>query len=557
MGSHFPVAGTAVLAGYILVFGVAALVCFVSVARARLIDQRETRRGMIGILLTSAGWATTHVAFLLAPTPNLKILAYYAGLVVGIAAVGPWLYFCSAYTGRSLHRSATVRLVAVLTFLALVAVKLTNPVHGLYFQAEILNTPFRHLAIHNQPLHWLAMGLAYALAAVGYFMLLELFRQVGHETRPIAVLVGVTGLPIVLDLLALATPLLIDITYEPLGVAAFAIGVLYVYFDDFQAIQVAGEHDDPVIVLDDDDQVRDFNVEAGDLFPTLETGVALSRIAPAITDSLDGEDTVIEIARPGGQRYYQLAANPFSTTGSDLGRAIVLTDITEREQYRNELERQNERLEQFASMISHDLRNPMNVAMSNVELAAHTDGDDEELLETVATALDRMEALVDDLLTLARQGQPIDEMEPVTLSTIVNQCWDVVETKDATYTLAGDLTFHADPERLQQLLENLVRNAIDHGGADVTLTIGSLPDGDGFYVADDGPGIPESDRDSVFEHGFTNAEEGTGFGLSIVKEIVDAHGWGITITESDHNGAQFNVTGVRVCEDHDIVSAGV
>lgn len=164
-----------VRAAYVTAFGLAALASWASVPRARQITDRDTRQGLTWLLLTSGGWAAAHVAFLLVPGTQLKVALYQAGLVVGIAAVGPWLYFCSAYTGRSLHRSRLIRRVAVGVFLVLVAVKLTNPWHGLYFQASPVATPFPHLAVENQLLHWLAMGLAYSLAAVGYFMLFERF----------------------------------------------------------------------------------------------------------------------------------------------------------------------------------------------------------------------------------------------------------------------------------------------------------------------------------------------------------------------------------------------
>jgi len=98
----------------------------------------------------------------------------------------------------------------------------------------------------------------------------------------------------------------------------------------------------------------------------------------------------------------------------------------------------------------------------------------------------------------------------------------MVETDTAELRVDDDLAFKADPARLKRLFENLFRNALDHGGPDVTVTVGALSDKPGFYVFDDGPGIPEGDGDSVFEPGYTTREEGTGFGLAIVAEMVTA-----------------------------------
>jgi signal transduction histidine kinase len=104
----------------------------------------------------------------------------------------------------------------------------------------------------------------------------------------------------------------------------------------------------------------------------------------------------------------------------------------------------------------------------------------------------------------------------------------------------------ADDDRLRQLLENLLRNAIEHGGRDVTVTVGTLDNG--MYIEDTGPGIPEEQREDVFAAGYSSGENGTGFGLSIVKQIVNAHGWNVTVTESADGGARFEITGVEFSE---------
>ena len=221
--------------------------------------------------------------------------------------------------------------------------------------------------------------------------------------------------------------------------------------------------------------------------------------------------------------------------------------MTDRERYREELERQNERLDRFASLVSHDLRNPLNVATGRFELLRDEVGvaEDNEHAAAVDRALARMDDLIEQILTLAREGTPVEQWDGVLLSSVARGCWEMVETNSAELRVADDLEFKADPARLQRVFENLFRNALDHCGQDVTVTIGALPDRPGFYVSDDGPGIPESDRDSVFEPGYTTREEGTGFGLAIVDEMVTAHGWKIQVTESDAGGARFEVFGVE------------
>jgi len=524
---------------YLLVFGTAAVACFGSIGRAMDISNDDTRNGLVALLATSGLWAALHVGYLAAPTPDLQYGFYMAGLVVGLSTVGPWLYFCSAYTGRTLHRNPTYQRLAVGVYLSVIAVKLTNPLHGYYFTARPVSTPFPHLLVEHGALHWAVMGLSYALATVGIFMLFELFVQVDYDTRPFAVLVGLTTLPVVFDIVGSISPTVLDVSYSAIGVAIFAVGVLFSYIEEFQTIQLAAEYDDPVIIVDDEQRVRDYNQAAAALFPKLDDVIdeELSSVAPQIAVSLTTGDT-LKNTQGGDRRYYTVTANQFSTGKANLGQLILLKDITEQERYRLELEHQNARLEQFTGMVSHDLRNPLNIAQGNIDVARET-GDDERL-ETVKTALNRMEDLIEDLLTLARQGRSIDDTERVSLAGIARSCWGMVDIADADLTVDADMELDADPDRLQQLFENLFRNAVEHGGNDVTISVGPLDEG-GFYVEDTGPGIPEDKQDDVFESGYTTSRQGTGFGLSIVKEIVDAHGWVISVTNGAAGGARFEI----------------
>ena len=206
------------------------------------------------------------------------------------------------------------------------------------------------------------------------------------------------------------------------------------------------------------------------------------------------------------------------------------------------LAEQNERLEAFASVISHDLRNPLNVVSGSVELA-QTETDSEHL-DRAAQAADRMDDLIDQVLTLAREGNDISETQEVHLDSVAERAWAAVDFGAADLCLVGELgRIEADPDRLQEAFENLFRNAVEHAGEDVTVRVGRSEAG--FYVEDDGPGIPSDRRESVFERG-NSSNDGTGLGLSIVQSIVEAHGWSIHVAAGSDAGARFDVTGAAV-----------
>jgi signal transduction histidine kinase len=205
-----------------------------------------------------------------------------------------------------------------------------------------------------------------------------------------------------------------------------------------------------------------------------------------------------------------------------------------------DLERSNDRLQGFASIISHDLRNPLTVAQGRLELMAEES--DHDAIATIDRMLDRMEAIIEDVLLLAR-GTEVEETEAVDLELVAAEAWSHVETSEADLVTPDSVTFEADRNRTLRLLENCFRNAVEHAGPEVTVDVGPLAEG--FYVADDGPGIDRADPSEVFEAGVTTSEEGTGLGLMIVQDIASAHGWTVAVTESAAGGARFEFTGVE------------
>ena len=285
-------------------------------------------------------------------------------------------------------------------------------------------------------------------------------------------------------------------------------------------------------LIKDEDAVADAETQLGQLLSSEGSDTAEFEVT---IRPREGEPIICED---------QMGVLPYDGEYFD-GSVGILRDITNRKQQENQLRRERDRLDEFAGVVSHDLRNPLNVAISSVELAAQEY--DSPHLDRAERAHGRMETLLDDLLTLARGGDQVESPEHIELHGVVNSAWENVATSDAQLRVEIDRnrTLSADRSRLSELLENLYRNAVEHGGEDVTVTVGELTEAAGVYIEDDGPGIPADNRETIFEAGFSTAEEGTGFGLSIVKQVVEAHGWEIQATAGSEGGARFEITGVE------------
>lgn len=226
-----------------------------------------------------------------------------------------------------------------------------------------------------------------------------------------------------------------------------------------------------------------------------------------------------------------------------LGYVVISQDTTGKKQYEQMLERQNDRLKEFTDILAHDLRNPLNVIEGRLELYRTTQ--DEEHIEKIEATTERMKRLVDDLLRVARQGNVVKDPESVTLMRVTERAWEGTGAMRTGASLIYEPvpSVGADYDRLCEMFENLFSNAIEHGGSDVTVRVGPLERG--FYVEDNGPGIPLDHQDEVFDHGYTSTETGSGYGLSVVRTIINAHGWDVRAVDSASGGARFEITGVE------------
>jgi len=334
---------------------------------------------------------------------------------------------------------------------------------------------------------------------------------------------------------------------------------------DLRSFRQAVEHAGHVIMLTDPDGTIEY------VNPEFENVTGYSKAeavgqTPAILNSgnhdeecyrnlwetiLDGgiwEGELINERKDGERYHVEQTIAPITDEAGTIERFVAVnTDITERKQYEYQLERERDRLEEFARTVAHDLRNPLSIAVGHVDIARQDGENVDESLDRALSALERMETMIEEVLTLSKQGETVREPEPVRFERVVDVAWKSADTDTAARRMDEALhnwTLSADKSRLRRLLENLFGNAVKHAGLDVTIRIGRLSGRAGFFVEDDGPGIDPSARNRIFESGFTSAEDGTGFGLAIVKQIVEAHGWAIDVTDAEGSagGVRFNIT---------------
>ena len=163
-------------------------------------------------------------------------------------------------------------------------------------------------------------------------------------------------------------------------------------------------------------------------------------------------------------------------------------------------------------------------------------------VDSASDAVTRIEQRIQQVLALSRSEED-DEAEATefSLSEVAERVWKRVSTGTTSAEIEPGIKLTGNEPRVERLLMNLFRNAIEHGGETVSVTVGELEERDGFFVEDDGPGIPAGVREKVFDWHYSTKSGGTGIGLRSVQQIIDTEGWNISITASSTGGARFEI----------------
>jgi signal transduction histidine kinase len=535
-------------------------------------------KSFIGIMLSMSGWCIFNGANLLATTHFWKIVFLHATFISVFSIPPLWVVFSLQFTNNRQWWTSKLKAFTLGGAAFFMLLSATNQLHFLYMSPRPLVTePFLMLESQSltfdKPFYILSYVYAYSLVIASNVLIARLGLSSGklHKDQIYMLVVGMCIPMLAGAVTALGLSPIEHFDLVPYAVGIWGIVLAYVFHRHrlFDITPIARERvirrlDDAMIVIDRKGRVTDYNDAAEPMFLQTPDGKLLSEVAPdsllaalakvgvSVADygdeiaASDGAGVVdenannIPISVNGSERIYNIRLSTINQGASGVAaKAILMRDITELNEKKRELERQNERLDDFAGILAHDLRSPLTVAETFGYHAQKT-GEDEHF-EKMHNAHDRMDEMIDDILTLARQGNESVNLKPVDLKEMVQESWSLVDTHDGELIVETDQTIQADPSQLSNLFQNLIRNAFEHVGQETTVYVGDLVDDDGFFVADDGPGIPEDKHDEVFEYGYTTNTDGTGFGLSIVKESAESHGWDISLADDSEYGAKFEV----------------
>lgn len=219
-----------------------------------------------------------------------------------------------------------------------------------------------------------------------------------------------------------------------------------------------------------------------------------------------------------------------------IDRVDELATLSERT---TRLRRRNDRLDRLGGMIAHEFRNPVNIALGVLH-GIDDPPEDGPHIDAALRAVERVDRLTESLLDLVDHDSIGGATAPVRVDLLAATTFERRCPDGAAIHRTALITVEANERRLETLLERVVENAIVHAGPTPTVWIGPLAEG-GFYVADDGPGFGDETTESLTAYRPANGGDTGGLGLTIVTDIVAAHGWNLSLTTSRVGGARIEI----------------
>lgn len=458
-------------AAYIAVFALATLISGYGAWRATDIAERDTRLGLVSVFVLAGGWtATTAIQFAISWV-SAAVWLRIIGLIVGLASIGAWLYFASAYAGHEYHRRPALRRLAVGLYLVAVAIKLTNPTYNLYFTAYVSTEPFAHLAFNPGVTYWLISGAAYLSVGVATVWLIEAVTTSRIKDWRLGVVVVLTAVPAVVDVaigLGRVPPQFVETSYAPLGMAVFALGSFVFLNETFRPIprfwrkQVLTHLNEATVIVDADGEIRHISPTAAETFDELRGAgeTSFADTAPKLYECTVRDDPIFEWEADGETRHYRVIETGLPSERVGAHRAYVYTEVTASERTRRELHRKSRVMDKAPIGITifdlHQEDDPLvyannrfdELAQNDLEdrsdlTALFCDGKDSEMAATVQRAVEEGESV-----TIERRDNHDDRPEFWTKETFA----PITDTEGTISEFTG---FHRDVTEDKEKQERL------------------------------------------------------------------------------------------------------
>lgn len=517
---------------YISLFTAVGIVCIGCVPYANRMWDKNLSIPFNSLLILCATWSFLSAIQIYAPVP-FKETIYTLALSVGFVTVFSWLYFVSEYVGLTFHREKKFQIISVFTILVVIGLKLTNFYYGQYFSTTIENTPFVHLSIERSFLYNTTTIIAYAISTYGFLLIFRMFRQSQVRTTGLQMSLIVLFAPGLVEILSHASPevYVFKLPYEPLGVALFALSVLFVSSDKFNSVGKIGKKQTvdnfgiPTLICSDDGECQYINSSTEDLLESSE--ITRDELVGIIQDDV----SVITIKSSDDCRHYTVKKENVDLGDHTIGVSYILTDVTELVTKDKIIEKHKTQKNNIADTSRHHLRNQASVIQGLISMS------EQESNEKTREAVDRITYVAENISEIVDYSSPVETKQLIDIRDIMTE---LSTELNISYTEQTEI--FADEEKVYSLLRHYIKFIEDHGAENVFVSVGE----GNLNLVSDAQDVDINVVDAAYEHGEIALDY---IALNKITILADSLFWDIKFAMYDENllitfnGVQDNISG--------------
>ncbi|MCX7842149.1 MAG: ATP-binding protein [Clostridia bacterium] len=499
-----------------------------------------------------------------------------------------WLIMIVKYTGNGkLQKNMTNHILLIIPVITLV-LHYTNDFHRLFYKSISIKSDsfFTLTVLEKGPWYWVHTAYAYMCIAAGVLLLVNMYiKSVPLIRKQIIVMMTGAVVPWIFSVIYLFGSFEYELDIIPVGFAisgiVLSLGILRFKLLKLTPIaleKVFQSMSEGVVILDMDNNIVNYNPAAGKIFPALVSSYdhehSTSNIFsnyPEIMQELElrgNSEKKLHITSKDGQSHYKLHISMIFEKRREIGKILVLNDITDSIQRQAELARTAEELEEMNrlkdklfTIISHDIKSPLTILMDLTQLLASQEeiyqGENVQLIDEVSEQVGNTYSLVVNLLEWFKSQKSgiIINKKVFILCEAIGEVVKVLNKKAEQKGISiiseveEDLMVYADRQIIELILRNLISNAIKYTpGGEIRIGAAMSQDGVTVYVKDSGIGMDEKKLQSLFSKTIisstrgTAGEKGTGLGLSLCREFIQKSGGKLWAESTQGKGSTFFFT---------------
>lgn len=518
-------------------FFITTVVNIFALIKTTAYSEKGIRQSLQLLLIFSTVWALTQGVQILIISEQLSEFVQLIGLMFGILTVPSWLLFVSHITGSNLHTRSDVQVGVLITIILAFIIKLSNPIHGLYFTVETISTPFNGTIFTYNIGHTIMMILSYIAILIGFKAVynetenLPITKSQLHLVSLALLIPGVVSIISTLDIF----PLLGTVSYDPIGVSIFSLTSLFFADTSVTKLYIKRHNSffdgisDPTIIIDKQSkEIQNMN-DSTQVFEITEESIGdpITEYIPNF--SLNASTLTI------GDRTYSIVQSNYSTQMENDSYAIIFKDITELETHKNQLEIKNIHFENMVEGLSHEVRNGLQI----IQGYSKFDPPEEEHIDVIEQTANRLHRVSEDLTALAKIGYTETPDTHIEFTSAMEKIISTNST-DITIEFEGNGQLYITESIFKLLIEKVVIYSQKTNSTTVTVKLTDTE----LYISNDGDGISGTNPISAFEYGEATPSAELGSILPVVKSIADSHSWELQLLETDEY-VSFKLIGVN------------